>query len=193
MKATSSTVLSIRYAGLLLPVLKNARGEDATPLKPIVDLFGLRWAQQREKVTNSPYLSRFLGVCTLDIWCADGQKREQTCILLSRVAAFLMSINSDKVRSHGNTAAADFLEQKIEEWADALHDYEEMGVAVNLNHARAQEMLRKQRASFAQMIAVKNRATAPNDRQALSHLLHQMAHELDVPYQPDLALAGAKP
>lgn len=188
----SKITLSIEYASLTLPIYKNERGEDVTPLKPISDLFGFRWEIQRTKVTQSAYLSRFLGVCTLLKGGAGDQKREQTCILVSRVAAFLMSINPDRVRANGNESGADFLEEKIEEWADALHDYEELGVAINLNHVKAQEVLRKQRASFAQMIGVKNRTAALSDRQALSHVIGQMADELDVPYQPDLIDGGAQ-
>jgi hypothetical protein len=182
----SKISISIEYAGLHLQVAKNEHGEDVTPLKPISDLFGLRWGGQREKVTKSAHLMKFLGVCTLDIWCADGQKREQTCILLSRVAAYLMSINPDQVRSHGNTESADFLEQKINEWADALHDYEEIGVAINENHYKFQDALRKQRTAFAQMIMTKTKAEDQADRKALTHIVKQMADELSIPYQSDL-------
>jgi hypothetical protein len=183
----SKIVISIEYAGLQLQIAKNANGQDVTPLKPISDLFGLKWETQRIKVGDGEFLNRFLGVCTPLMGGADSQKREQTCILLARVAAFLMSINPDRVRTNGNIAGADFLEQKINEWADALHDYEELGVAINMNHAKAQEALRKQRASFAQMIGIKNKTADLPDRNALGHVVKQMAGELGIPYQMDLA------
>lgn len=178
---------TIQYAGLQLQVGKNANGDDVTPLKPISDLFGLEWERQRKKVADSDYLSRFMGVCTVHMYCADGQNREQTCILLSRVASFLMSINPEKVRAAGNINGADFLEAKITEWADALHDYEELGLAVNLNHIKTQEALRKQRASFAHMIGIKNKTACMEDRQALGQVVKQMAQELGIPYQTDLS------
>lgn len=176
----------IEYAGLQLHIGKNANGDDVAPLKPISDLFGLEWERQRKKVGDSDYLSRFLGICTVHMYGADGQKREQTCILLSRVASFLMSINPERVRAHGNTDGADFLEAKITEWADALHDYEELGLAVNLNHAKSQEALRRQRTSFAQMIGIKNKTACLEDRQALGQVVKQMAGELGIAYQLDL-------
>jgi hypothetical protein len=191
-------VVAISYAGLQLPVAKSEDGIDITPLKPISDLFGLSWADQHKKIgANSPtcvgdipygsgYFSRRLGVCTAKLMAPDGQNREQICIRLDRVAAFLTSINPDKVRAQGNVSGADFLEAKIAEWDDALHDYEELGFAVNLNHAKAQEVLRRQRASFAQMIGVKNKTPDLADRRALGHVVKQMAGELGVPYQPDL-------
>jgi hypothetical protein len=182
----SKIVFSIQYAGLTLPVMKNEAGEDCTPLKPISDLFGLKWERQRTKVSQGDFLGRFLGVCTLHMGGADGQKREQTCIRVNRVAAFLMSVNPDQVHAAGNVDGAKFLAEKQEEWADALHDYEEIGVAVNLNHARALEAMRKQRAAFAQMIGVKNKTENKADRDALGHVVQQMAGELGVSYQPDL-------
>lgn len=185
--------ICIEYAGLSLMVIKNQDGEDATPLKPISDLFGLRWNTQREKVTGSEFFARFFGVCTLPGRCADDQKRDQTCILVSRVAAYMMTINPEQVRAQGNTTGADFLETKLNEWADALHDYEQLGAAFNLNHAKAGEALRKQRASFAQMIGVKNRTAAEPDRKALGAVIGQMAAELGVPYQVDLVDEGGEP
>lgn len=182
----SKIVISIEYAGLQLQVAKNDQGEPVTPLKPIVELLGLRWARQHEKVTGSDHLRRFLGVCVLPMWDAGTQKREQTCILLSRVAAFLMSINPDQVRAQGNENSADFLEQKLTEWADALHDYEELGMAVNLNHARNQDAIRRQREAFARMVGVKNQTRSTSDRQAITHIVQQMAGELGIPYQLEL-------
>lgn len=194
-------VFSIMYAGLQLPVLKNEQGQDVTPLKPISDLFGLKWEKQREKVTTSDYLKRFLGICTLTIGGPDtqkqgevtphvggdiGDKRPQNCILVSRVAAFLMSINPELVRARGNKDGAKFLEEKQEEWADALHDYEEIGVAVNVNHIKQQEQTRKLRTAFFQAMGVQNKTENPAARKAISQVVQQMAAELGVAYQPDL-------
>lgn len=197
-------VFSIMYAGLTLPVVKNEQGQDVTPLKPISDLFGLRWRQQLEKVSKSEYLRRYLGVCTLassragsqktpdSDTCtltsggADDQKREQTCILVKRVAAFLMSISPEMVRAKGNTDGAKFLEEKQEEWADALHDYEEIGVAVNTNHIKQQEQTRKLRTAFFQAMGVQNKTENPAARKAIGQVVQQMAAELGVAYQPDL-------
>lgn len=178
--------VAINYAGLNLAVLKNEAGEDVTPLKPISDLFGLRWDRQRQKVTEGTYWPRFLGVCTLPSGGADGQNREQNCILLSRVAAYLMSINPEQVRGHGNIDGAEFLMKKQEEWADALHDYEQLGAAFNLNHAKAQAAMNRQRMQFAQMLGVKNKTADIVDRRAISKLMQQMAAELGIKYQPDM-------
>jgi len=182
---TNHVQMSITYAGLSLQVIKH-EGRDYVPLKPISDLFGLRWDRQREKLVKSAYLRRFLGFCTPVYGGASCQKQEENCILLSRVAAFLMSLSPGQIRSHGNVDGADFLEEKINEWADALHDYEELGVALNVNHAKVQAELRKQRTAFAQMIAAKSKAQDIIERKALGSVIGQMAEELGAPYQQDL-------
>lgn len=183
--------ISIKYAGLELPIVKNDKGDDVTPLKPIADLFGLRWEKQRVKVTENQFLREFYGTCTPPLGGAGEQKREQTCILLSRVAAYLIGISSDRMFVNGNTEGARYLAKKVTEWADALHDYELLGEAINLNHEKHRNSLRRDRICFAQMIRIKNGTPAANDRSALSQVISTMATELGATYQPDL-LEGAQ-
>lgn len=179
-------IYSIVYAGLQLPVLKNEQGKDVTPLKPIAELFGLSWTDQHKKLNGSAYLREYLGVCMGDIPHADLQKRGQVCILLSRVAAYLMTISPDRVHAQGNIDGAKYLMEKQEEWADALHDYEEIGVAINMKHIKQQEQLRKTRMALVSVIGVKNKTADAADRKAVTAVIAQMTAELGLPYQPDL-------
>lgn len=155
--------ISIEYAGLTLPVLKSEQGVDFVPLKPICDLFGLKWETQRLKVSGEFY-AEYLGVCTLKGWVAtphkggsSGEIQEQTCIRLDRVAAFMMTINLDRVRANGNESGATFLLAKLTEWADALHDYETFGNAHNPRHANALLALRRANA-IANVAKIKDEA-----------------------------------
>lgn len=182
----SRIAFSIQYAGLTLALTKNERGEDVTPLKPISDLFGLKWEEQRKKVSPAGWIGRFLGTCTPAIRGAGDQMREQTCIRLDRVAAYLMSINPDRVRAAGNVEGADFLIAKQQEWADALHDYEQLGVAVNLNHDRVKAALFRHSLAFARIVATRDKTTDKADRAALGLLLAKLADNLDVSYQLEL-------
>lgn len=182
----SKITFAIEYAGLNLQITKNEQGEDVTPLKPIADLFGLQWKVQRKKVTESEFYRRHLGVSDTPRRTSNPTYANEIFIRFDRVAAYLMTINPDQVRSQGNESSADFLENKIKEWSDALHDYEEMGVAINMNHARAQDALRKQRDSFSRMMVVKNKLADAADQRAVGYVAQQMAAELGVPYQLDL-------
>lgn len=118
-----SISLNLNFSGVLLPIVDSEDGHDRVPLKPISDVIGVDWDTQRKKVQDG-YLSRRLGICTQSFLWA-GQEREMVSIRVDRVAAYLMSINPDAVRGKGNTSAADWLEQKHQEWDDLIHAYEQ--------------------------------------------------------------------
>lgn len=114
--------ISLEFSGVLLPVAVNEQGHEVVPLKPIVEVFGLSWPRQFEKV-NHGWMARRLGTCVQPLLNA-GQQRDMCCIRVDRVAAYLNSLNPDTVRIHGNEDGADFLERKQAEWDDVLHAYE---------------------------------------------------------------------
>ena len=184
--STNKVSISIQYAGLELPILKNEQGDDVTPLKPISDLFGLQWERQRKKVSDDSFFRDYLGTCTVLKYGADTQNRTQTCIKLDRVAAYLMALSAERIKSNGNISGADYLTSKLNEWADALHDYEQLGVAINLNHHKNQEMLLKQRRNLMALIGTKNKTAALPDRRLLTKLIKVEADALGINYQADL-------
>ncbi len=179
----SKVTFSIQYAGITLQIAKNDQGQDVTPLKPIADLFGLEWKRQFRRVTEGSYYPRFFGTCGVPMYTADGQRREQTCILLSRVAAFLSGVSPERVRAAGNLDGADYLIAKQEEWADALHDYEELGVAVNLNHHRVQGAKVN---ALIRAVALRGKTENQTDRTLMGHLVARLASDIGLPYQPEL-------
>lgn len=107
-------------------------------------------------------------------------------IRLDRVAAFLQTINPDKVRAAGNVSSAEHLESKISEWDDALHDYEELGFAVNLNHVRNQEATGRQCMRVASLLKIKAQLPDQKERCLMDALIAKSANGLGIPYQPDL-------
>jgi hypothetical protein len=188
----SKIIISISYAGLMLPVYKDDAGKAITPFKTIVvNVLGLNWETQREKVTKSEFLRRELGLATPLKGGSFPQNQEPLCIRINRIAYYLMTVNPDRVRANGNIPSAEYLEQKISEWADALHDYEEIGVAVNLNHVKHQELLLKQQRHIAQLIAIKNKTEPPHDRKLLEQMIGSGAKESGLVYQPDLIDTGS--
>lgn len=118
-----SISLNLNFSGAILPILDNEDGFQRVPLKPISDAIGLSWADQHKKM-QVPYFVRRLGICVGDIPYA-GQTRSMVLIRLDRVAAYLNTLNPENVRAAGNEAAADYLEQKHQEWDDLIHAYEQ--------------------------------------------------------------------
>ena len=148
--------ISIEYAGLTLPVVKNDGGVECVPMKPIAELFGLQWNAQHVKLQEE-WKAEFLGTCITDIRDAAGQIRQMVCIRLDRVAAYLLSLNPVKIRAAGNESGAAFLKAKLNEWADALHDYETFGSAHNPRHADALLAMRRANA-IANVAKIKDAA-----------------------------------
>lgn len=71
--------LELEFSGALLPVETNEHGHKVVPLKPIVEVIGLSWQAQMEKVQGG-YLKRRLGTCIQASLYA-GQRREMVrCI-----------------------------------------------------------------------------------------------------------------
>lgn len=197
----SRITFQIEYAGLTLPVVKNQHGEDATPLKPIVDLFGLGWQRQRQKLFESAYYTNRFGISEVPEtansgthMCTSRRSKNPTylpevLIRLDRVAAYLNTINPEKVRAAGNEDGAAFLMRKQEEWDDALHDYEAIGVAVNLNHERTRRALRAERLTLLRAVGTLNKTENSAARQSVLHLIGQMCQEQGVPFQHELPTA----
>ena len=197
-----SHTLTLHYAGLNLTVVKNDAGVDCVPLKPLSDLFGLQWETQREKV-NSEFYKDYLGACVLKtriagiaidsgsaLTCtpprqgADEQLRDHTCIQLDRVAAYLMTLTPAKISSQGNESGAAFLAEKLNEWADALHDYELLGSAVNPNHFANQNQRIKQGEYLMRLMRSRQQVKDPAAQATLTAAISAAAAEMGLPYTP---------
>lgn len=180
----------IHYAGIELQVVKNTEGKDCVPLKPIAEMFGLVWQGQHAKVSEG-WNARLLGVCIIHTYDAGGgQQRQQTCILLSRVAAYLMTINPEKVRAAGNSDGADYLEAKLLEWHDVIHDYEELGYAVNPNHPDQLRNRERMQKHLMQLVKAQESTKEPANRKLIQGMVADYAINAGLPYQPDLLDAG---
>lgn len=181
--------ISIEYAGLTLPVVKNERGE-FVPLKPITEVFGLHWPTQHAKMQEE-WKVEFLGVCVLDTPYAGEQKRQMVCIRLDRVAAYLLSLNPAKIRDAGNESGAAFLKAKLTEWADALHDYETFGSAHNPRHADARLALQRTN-SLLKAMRQRSATKHPTDKLLLDATIRRLAIEAGIE-APELALQPDSP
>lgn len=141
------------------------------------------------EMSEQEWLARRMGLCTVSVpWM--GQRREMVCIRVDRVAAFLNTINPIKVHAAGNVRGAEYLARKQEEWDDLLHEYESTGGMISrAEHAAASARVQSIRAFVA--VSKEKRSTSnPADRKALDGISAQLARDLGVPYQLELAPAA---
>ncbi len=177
--------MNLEFAGVVLPVAQDENGRDVVPLKPIAEVFGLEWARQFRRIQELG-TARRMGTCVVPMYNA-GQAREMVCIRLDRVAAWLNTLNPERVRAAGNADGADFLEAKQTEWDDLLHAYElERGGVFATQAARSAAARERQMRLLYTGLKLKNATGDARDRQVLTKLCEQTAAELGVPYQPEL-------
>lgn len=176
--------IELEFAGITLPISKDAEGRDIVPVKPISDVHGLSWADQHKKM-QTRYLARRLGVCIGLIPYA-GQNREMVCIRLDRVSAYLNQIEPERVRAAGNETGADFLEAKQEEWDDLIHEYETRQGGMMQGVSAETSTLAITVRLYLSVIRTKRFATDERELKALSSMAEFLAAKAGAPYQPDL-------
>jgi len=113
--------LNLTFAGVILPIQEH-EGRDYVPLKPISDVFGLRWRQQKAKLLRAENVQIYEAL-GLPRGGDDGRK-EDICIPIENIFGWFFSINPSQVRTQGNEKGADFLIAKRREWQKVLLDYE---------------------------------------------------------------------
>lgn len=169
--------IGLAFGGVVLPIVDGEDGFQRVPLKPICDVIGVLWENQRNKVQGG-YLARRLGVATPLM----GGGVPMVCIRIDRVASFLSTINPDRVRANGNFDAADWLEAKHQEWDNVLHEYELAKGDMFRERSSRNTSIR----AFVAVVREKRVASDPADRRALSQILCGIAGDLNIPYQLDL-------
>lgn len=107
-------------------------------------------------------------------------------IRMDRAMMFIAQVSTANMRAKGNHEGADALLAKRIEFAQALHDYETLGIAINRNHFGADEMRRKQRLTVVALVNAKNKTATPADRKLFEAMIAEAASEVGATYQPDL-------
>ena len=190
----------IRFHGLTLLVVEAA-GVQYVPAKPISDLLGLDWRNQRAAIQAgdnavlygacrliSPLFNAFERGDITPLPPAGGQaevdghtestsqsadRRADLYIRLDRAQMFLARVNTSRVRSHGNVDAANFLLKLQIEWAEALHAYELHGVAVKQGTLAERRLLND---------LMKSRVLAgPREKPAFDRMISDALAELGYP------------
>ena len=117
---------------ICLPMVQSQHGNVVVPLKPIAEELGIQWSDQHKKLRplgrveerlegldddemDDLYFSRRMGICLEKVYFA-GQMREMVCIRADRIAAYMHSIDTDRLAAAGNHEAAKLLRAKQEEW-----------------------------------------------------------------------------
>ncbi len=194
----------IRFHGLTLLVVQ-ADVTHYVPIKPVSDLLGLDWRNQRAAVQTgdnavlygtrrliSPVINAVLGGLKTPLphpgepsdddfdtenSSQNSDRRADLYIRLDRAQMFLARVNTTRVRSNGNVDAANYLLALQIEWAEALHAYQLHGVAVKKGAMEDRKMLGD---------LMKSRVlAAPREKRAFDRMIADALHEIGYPIEDD--------
>ncbi|MFP3915609.1 phage antirepressor N-terminal domain-containing protein [Thiohalorhabdus sp.] len=177
--------LDLNFAGETLPVTQSGDGHDVVPLKPITDLFGLGWERQRKKV-NEEFPAKLYGAVTVPLYGGT----PYTAIRLDRVQIFLARLSPSQIRAGGNKAGADYLEEKIEEWADVLHQYEVargtftgQAVRQQAQQAKERDIRLKEWKELRALVKERRSAKEGWEYRQLDRMVKELAEETGLPLE----------
>ena len=105
-------------------------GEQLVPMRPVIENMGLSWQAQHAKLLSAG--NRWSVTMILTV-AQDGKERNQVCVPLRKLAAFLATINPDKVRED----LRDKLIQYQEECDEVLYQYWTTGRATKASVSAA--------------------------------------------------------
>lgn len=78
----------------LVAMIAERDGEDMVAVRPICEALGLSWSRQMRKLEENSRLK----CCLMATVAEDGKNRSMLCIPIKKVAAWLFSINPNKVK-----------------------------------------------------------------------------------------------
>lgn len=159
------------------------------------DVFGLDWRRQKQALLtpDSVILYGVIDISTSDFadslsLCSGyrADKQDEIYLRMDRSTMFVARVSTERMRANGNNEGAEAILAKQLDYAQALHDYETLGIAINRNHFGAEEILCKQRLAVGKLIQIKTNTPDLADRRVLSQLIGDAAAEIGAAYQPDL-------
>lgn len=163
-----------------------------------IEVFGLDWRRQKEALldpdsvilygmidVSAPEFENSLSLSSGYLGRSD--KNDTLFIRMDRAMMFIARISTANMRSKGNNhEGADAVLAKQIEFAQALHEYETMGISVKRNYFGETENRRKSALVFIKLSDAKLKTKDPSERKVFDQLIKLNATDAGATYQPDL-------
>lgn len=140
--------------------LVEFNGQPYTPMKPIVEGMGLDWAAQFNKLKQK-FAST---VAEIAMVANDGKSRSMLCLPMRKLAAWLYSVNANKVKPELRETVIKYQE----ECDDVLWDYWTKGKAIN------------------------SRKSTPKDRENLRHAVSNLVSRVKINFSDAYIMVGQR-
>lgn len=168
---TSLTQITVSFHNAELYLVEH-NGQPYTPMKPIVDGMGLDWAAQFNKLKQK-FASTIAEIAMV---ANDGKIRLMICLPIRKLAAWLYSVNSNKVKPE----LRDTVIKYQEECDDVLWDYWTKGKAVNPRTTKKERVPLK---DAINMLVGKAKFLNYSDAYKLVHHRFNVEHIEDIPQE----------
>lgn len=162
-----------------------------------VEVFGMDWRRQKQQLLDpdSVILYGVIDVSTPEFeaivsngsgYLGRSDKNDSIFIRMDRAMMFIARVSTAQMRAGGNHEGAEAVLAKQIEFAQALHEYETMGISVKRNHFGETENRRKSALVFMKLSDAKLKTKDPAERKVLDQLMKLNATDAGATYQPDL-------
>lgn len=105
---------------------------------------------------------------------------------MDRAMMFIARVSTANMRANGNIKGANAILALQLKFAQALHDFQMMGIAINRDHIAQSNADVAKINSIVKMVYAKNRSADGQDRKLLARLIGSRAADLGIEYQSDL-------
>lgn len=113
---TDRALIQLSYGTVMLPLLQCEDEHLRVAMKPVCEMLGVDWKNQKRKLLSKRLLAERLGFRLLLAENTDGLAKDSYSIRVDRIVAYIDSLNPRMLAAKGNHAAADWVERKHEEW-----------------------------------------------------------------------------
>lgn len=107
-------------------------------------------------------------------------------IRMDRAMMFIAQVSTAHMRAKGNNEGADAILAKRIEFAQALHDYETLGIAINSNYFGQEQIQLKKQDTVLKAVRLLNATESKPERRVVQGMIAALSPELGLSYQPDL-------
>lgn len=169
---TTLTQIAVPFHNAELYIIEH-NGQPYTPMKPIVEGMGLDWAAQFNKLKQKFAAT----IAEIAMVATDGKSRLMLCLPVRKLAAWLYSVNSNKVKPE----LRDTVIMYQNECDDVLWDYWTKGQVVN-PRPKTHKSEREPLTNAVNMLVAKTKHLNFSEAYKLVHHRFNVDHIEDIPF-----------
>lgn len=166
---------------------RQLEDKDSIILYGVIDISALEFADYRDPRVTITGKNRGENADITSISSGYRADRDDSIFLrMDRAMMFIAQVSVANMRANGNHEGADAILAKRIEFAQALHDYETIGIAINRNHFGQEQMQLKKHDTVLKAVRLLNATATKPERRVVQSMIAKLSPDVGLSYQPDL-------